>query len=188
VAAAAQASETTTYSYDALGRLVSAASSGSVNNGQATSIAYDPAGNRSTYAVTGVGTPPGPPPPPPPPPPSPPPPPPPPSPPPPPPPPNQPPVAVADSLTLPACQARNWFAPLVNDYDPEGGALTLTSVTLADSAQGQLLQAFADGNQAFMQPTGIGTGTVVLNYSISDPQGATATSTITVTLVASTCS
>jgi outer membrane biosynthesis protein TonB len=55
-AAAAQAGETTSYSYDALGRLVSATSSGTVNNGLATTIAYDPAGNRQSYNVaTGGG-------------------------------------------------------------------------------------------------------------------------------------
>jgi hypothetical protein len=54
LATAAQAGETKTYAYDALGRLVASSSSGSVNNGLATSIAYDPAGNRSCYTVTGA--------------------------------------------------------------------------------------------------------------------------------------
>src|SRR3954465_10388512 len=76
LATAALASETTTYTYDALGRLVATTSSGTVNNGLATSIAYDPAGNRSNYTVSGAagGGPPPPPPSPPPPPPPPPPP------------------------------------------------------------------------------------------------------------------
>jgi len=51
----AAAGETTTYSYDALGRLVATTSSGTVNNGVATAIGYDPAGNRSNYAVSGAG-------------------------------------------------------------------------------------------------------------------------------------
>lgn len=54
-AAASRASETTTYSYDALGRLTATSSSGTVNNGVATSVGYDPAGNRSSYSVTGAG-------------------------------------------------------------------------------------------------------------------------------------
>jgi YD repeat-containing protein len=54
LATAATASETTTYTYDALGRLVATSSSGSVNNGLTTSIAYDPAGNRQSYAVSGA--------------------------------------------------------------------------------------------------------------------------------------
>jgi hypothetical protein len=49
----AYASETTIYAYDALGRLVSTSSSGSVNNGVGTHIDYDPAGNRVNYAVSG---------------------------------------------------------------------------------------------------------------------------------------
>lgn len=55
ICAAAEAEETTTYSYDALGRLVATSSSGTVNDGIATSVGYDPAGNRSTYTVTGAG-------------------------------------------------------------------------------------------------------------------------------------
>lgn len=45
--APAQASEVTTYTYDALGRLVAVTTSGEPNNGLAISTAYDPAGNRS---------------------------------------------------------------------------------------------------------------------------------------------
>ena len=56
LASAAEAGETVTYSYDALGRLTGTTSSGTVNNGVATGIAYDPAGNRSTYTVSGVGS------------------------------------------------------------------------------------------------------------------------------------
>src|SRR5438067_2590581 len=65
--------ETVTYRYDALGRLVATSSSGSVNNGLATGIAYDPAGNRSAYSVTGGPVP------------------------------NRPPVAVADAVATGPC-------------------------------------------------------------------------------------
>lgn len=51
----ALANETTTYSYDALGRLVGVASSGTVNNGQAVSVSFDAAGNRTNYTMTGAG-------------------------------------------------------------------------------------------------------------------------------------
>ena len=97
-------------------------------------------------------------------------------------------MAVADAVTLPACRDRIYYSALANDYDPEGGALTLNSVDYADPNQGQLMQAFPMGNQVMLTPTAAGTGTIVLNYSISDPEGASATSTITVTLVESTCS
>lgn len=48
------ASDTTTYSYDPLGRLVQVSNSGSVNNGLSSSYSYDPAGNRSNVTVTGT--------------------------------------------------------------------------------------------------------------------------------------
>lgn len=43
------AGETITYTYDALGRLVVAQRSGTVNNGQIQSLCYDPAGNRTVF-------------------------------------------------------------------------------------------------------------------------------------------
>ena len=49
----AQATETTTYTYDALGRLIQSKSLGTVNNGLQTDTAFDPAGNRSNQTVTG---------------------------------------------------------------------------------------------------------------------------------------
>lgn len=47
------ASSTTTYTYDALGRLVQASTTGTVNNGMQMSTTYDAADNRQTYQVTG---------------------------------------------------------------------------------------------------------------------------------------
>lgn len=97
--------ETRTYTYDALGRLMATNSTGTVNNGIANSIAYDPAGNRTNYAITGAagGGPP-------------------------PPPPNQPPVANPDSLTAPKCVARS-VNVVANDTDPEANyPLILTAV------------------------------------------------------------
>jgi YD repeat-containing protein len=41
--------ETGTYSYDALGQLVQSSATGTANN----VIGYDPAGNRTAYAVPG---------------------------------------------------------------------------------------------------------------------------------------
>jgi YD repeat-containing protein len=54
LASAASASETVAYSYDALGRLTATTTTGSVNNGAGSAIAYDPAGNRTAYSVTGA--------------------------------------------------------------------------------------------------------------------------------------
>lgn len=47
------AGTTTTYTYDALGRLVQANTSGTVNNGAQMVTSYNPADNRVTYQVTG---------------------------------------------------------------------------------------------------------------------------------------
>jgi hypothetical protein len=55
--ALALAGESRTYMYDALGRLTTTSATGTVNNGQTTNIAYDPAGNRQSYSVaTGGGS------------------------------------------------------------------------------------------------------------------------------------
>lgn len=45
--------ETVTYTYDALGRIVSSSVSGGPNSGLNTALVYDAAGNRTTLAVTG---------------------------------------------------------------------------------------------------------------------------------------
>jgi len=48
------AQETTTYTYDALGRLIASSISGGTANGTQTGTTFDPAGNRTTYTVSGV--------------------------------------------------------------------------------------------------------------------------------------
>lgn len=48
---AAPASETTTYTYDALGRLISSSNVGGPRDGKAVLSSYDDAGNRRTHAV-----------------------------------------------------------------------------------------------------------------------------------------
>jgi hypothetical protein len=51
--AAAYASETITYKYDARGRLVQANRQGSVNNNVVTNYSYDKADNRTNKTTTG---------------------------------------------------------------------------------------------------------------------------------------
>lgn len=51
-AAPAPASETITYTYDALGRLVQVQRAGTVNNGASATYTYDPANNRSNVTTT----------------------------------------------------------------------------------------------------------------------------------------
>jgi|GEM_PF-803219 len=198
VAAPGLAGETTSYGYDALGRLVATRSSGGVNDGASAQIGYDPAGNRASYVVTPAGATPSPlppvPPPASPPPASPPPPtaptpasPPPPtapSPPPastPPPPGNQAPVTAADSATIWKCAGAVLLYPLANDYDPEGGALTLGGA----SYSGPLGSVSALRSLTFT--TNGTTGTAVISYVARDPLGATASGTLTLTIVAGQC-
>ncbi len=54
IAAAALASETVTYTYDARGRLVKVEHSGSINNGLVTNYTLDKAENRERVKVTGA--------------------------------------------------------------------------------------------------------------------------------------
>jgi hypothetical protein len=142
------ASETVTYSYDALGRLVATTSSGTVNNGLATTIAYDPAGNRSTYSVTGAAGSPPPPPPPAPPPPAPPPPAPPPPAPPPPAPPPPPPAATMTALnpTLNVAQASSTVIPFATLANANGEPAVLQSFN--PPAGGGTATIAADGQSA----------------------------------------
>lgn len=53
-AAAAFASETITYRYDARGRLIKVERSGSVNNGVNSNYSHDKADNRTNKTITGA--------------------------------------------------------------------------------------------------------------------------------------
>jgi hypothetical protein len=173
--AAADAAETVTYSYDALGRLTATSTTGTANAGVATSIGYDPAGNRSSFAVSGGAGPPAPPPPPPP---GPPPPgPPPPGPPPPPPPGNRPPVAVNDTGAQPKCSTMSYDV-LANDSDPDGNAISLVSVIGVNFT-------IVSGEIQFT--SGSSGGDKTASYTIRDSNGATATATLTVTVSGGVC-
>lgn len=54
VGVSARASETVTYTYDAKGRLVKVAHTGTVNNGVQTQYAHDKASNRTNATTTGA--------------------------------------------------------------------------------------------------------------------------------------
>jgi hypothetical protein len=58
IAAAAVASETISYTYDARGRLVKVERSGTVNNNVSASYAYDKADNRTNVNVVSPNSPP----------------------------------------------------------------------------------------------------------------------------------
>lgn len=52
--AACAQSATTTFTYDALGRIVTVSTAGGPASGENTTITYDPAGNRVNHTVAGV--------------------------------------------------------------------------------------------------------------------------------------
>ena len=54
IAAAAYATETITYKYDARGRLIQVSHSGSVNNNVVSNYSYDKADNRTNVNTTGA--------------------------------------------------------------------------------------------------------------------------------------
>ena len=54
IAAAAYATETVTYTYDAQGRLTKVSHSGTVNNNVVTNYTYDNADNRTNVNTTGA--------------------------------------------------------------------------------------------------------------------------------------
>jgi len=56
IAIPASATETVTYVYDALGRLVGQTTSGTVNNGDAVTFCYDHAGNRIKMVADTTGS------------------------------------------------------------------------------------------------------------------------------------
>lgn len=115
--ASAQASETITYTYDALGRLVKVARTGTVNQGANACYTYDPANNRTnttsapnadcTPGSGGQGGGGG----------------------------NQPPVANFDNGGTMSCGNEKIINVVANDTDPEGNyPLSVVSVSGAGTA------------------------------------------------------
>jgi hypothetical protein len=166
------AQETTTYTYDVLGRLETSTNSGGPNNNVFMKTCFDPAGNRTAQAV-GTGAPtcagapaptptptPGPTPTPT-----------------PTPPPgggNLPPIAVADHVYV-TCNSGGGYYLFPNDSDPNGDPLTLVSVSYSGSG------SIVIGN-ASLGIVGVGGGSTPGNYTgsyvVADSHGATATAAI----------
>lgn len=149
----ASASETVTYSYDELGRLVASTVSGGPNNTIGTATCFDPAGNRTRYTVgagvTSCGSPP--------------------------PPTNTPPVAVNDSSSG-LCNATKIVNVLANDSDPDGHTpLSLVSVTPGSTTDASIYSSTS------LTVTGWVRGTEYIYYVVRDSLGATATGRLTYT-------
>ncbi len=146
------AAETTTYEYDAQGRLIKSSKAGGPANGKKKCTSYDPAGNRTNQTVTsascsggtgggggggGGGS-------------------------------NNPPVAVNDFMvTFCGSGAVN---VITNDSDPDGDTITVTSVT------GGMGATISGGNMVVVSSAYTGT----LTYTIQDPSGASASASISV--------
>jgi hypothetical protein len=90
---------------------------------------------------------------------------------------NQPPVAQADSVSTAYNTAVN-FNPRTNDSDPEGGALTIQSVTTPSSGTAVV----NSGTSITYTPANGFSGQATFNYTIRDPQNATATAGVTITV------
>lgn len=91
---------------------------------------------------------------------------------------NLPPVAVDDSIELGACQLSHTFDPKVNDSDPEQGALTIVSKT--DGSKGTVSIISNELRYDRNQPL-VG-GADSFTYTIEDPQQASDTATVNVTI------
>lgn len=161
----ASAAETIYYSYDALGRLRVSTISGGPNNAVGVAACFDAAGNRTRYTVgagvTSCGTA---------------------APPPPPAPSNNPPIANPDSAGSMAKCAIKIVNVTANDSDPDGDALTVTSAT----ASGDMYASVASASTVQIE-SGQTTGAKSIAYTISDGRGATASSTISVTVSGGVC-
>ena len=91
---------------------------------------------------------------------------------------NRAPTAVGDAYTI-ACSAAATFNVLANDTDPDGDALTITSV----STPGKGTAAIVAGRIVYTPAASTCTGTTdSFTYAISDGRGGSSTATVGVTI------
>jgi YD repeat-containing protein len=91
---------------------------------------------------------------------------------------NQPPVAVNDSTSTNSNTPLS-LDPRTNDSDPEGGALTIISVTAPSSGSAVVT---GGGTGVTYTPAVNFIGAATFTYTVRDPQNATATATVTATV------
>ncbi|WP_395347357.1 Ig-like domain-containing protein [Variovorax sp. UC122_21] len=97
---------------------------------------------------------------------------------------NDAPVATNDVASTPINTPLANIPVLANDTDVDGDALTVTSATLANPAQGTVT-VNPNGTLNFTPASNV-TGTVVINYTVSDGNGGTASATLTVNVGSNT--
>ena len=90
---------------------------------------------------------------------------------------NQAPVAVNDAVSTDEDLATT-FDPRANDSDPDSDPLTITAKT--DGANGTV--AITSATQVTYTPSAGWNGTDSFTYTVSDPEGATSTATVTMTV------
>lgn len=161
-------SSTESYSYDALGRLITVVSAGGQNNNETHSICYDDAGNRTEFVSNSSGTPasctegvPSPPPPPP------------------PPPPNGSPLASDDFLDV-ACNGFANVNLVANDSDPEGDPLSLVSIS---RTSGGFANATIDSATSVNVNGDSQITSTAFTYVVSDGNGGTDSARLTVVTI-----
>ncbi len=91
---------------------------------------------------------------------------------------NRPPVAVNDTTSTNSNTAKS-LDPRTNDSDPESGALTITAVGAPSNGS---VVITGGGTGVTYTPAANFTGTATFSYTIRDPQNATASATVTVTV------
>lgn len=89
------------------------------------------------------------------------------------------PIAVDDSVVVPADSGGTTIAVLANDSDPEGQPLQLTAVSNPAHGSAALV-----GNQVVYTPAAGFVGPDSFNYTVRDPGGLTATGLVTVSVQA----
>ncbi len=92
---------------------------------------------------------------------------------------NDPPVAVADSRTLPEDSGPNSWTVRANDSDPDGDTLTIVSVGAASKGTTSM-----NGLTVTYTPAPNANGADSFTYTISDGHGGQATATVSVTISA----
>lgn len=152
LAGVASAQETTTYEYDAQGRLTKSSKSGGPSSGTEKCISYDEAGNRTNHTVDSAGcssaggsV-------------------------------NNPPNAVNNSATAPYLYATTYLNVTANDSDPDGDSLTVIAVTNAFHA------AVSIHSNSTIKLISLAPGTGYATYTVSDGNGGTDTATVTYTV------
>ncbi len=88
---------------------------------------------------------------------------------------NRPPVAQNDAYTVAQDSSGNSLNVLANDSDPDGDALTITSVSAASHGTASI-----SGNRILYTPAAGYSGSDGFTYSIADGRGGTASATVTI--------